>query len=144
MRTLNTEDYLGAIFRLRKTLGSPLPLSRLKEYFGYSPISIHEMITKLEENNLVKYIPYKGVMLTLEGEKIGSALVRRHRIWERFLTDTLGIPLDTAHEVAGNLEHAAPETITEKLSDFLGNPDHCPHGSEIPEKDPSSKQNRIA
>jgi DtxR family transcriptional regulator, Mn-dependent transcriptional regulator len=137
VRIHNTEDYLGAIYRLRSSAEQPLPLIHLKKYFGYSPISIHEMITKLEVVNLVQYIPYKGVILTPRGEIIGSALVRRHRIWERFLTDMLQIPWDTAHEIAGQLEHAAPEMVTEKLSSFLGNPERCPHGDEIPEIDPT-------
>jgi DtxR family Mn-dependent transcriptional regulator len=74
------------------------------------------------------------VLLTPAGEKIASALVRRHRIWERFLTDMLDVPEDMVHPVAGQLEHAAPELVTERLAALLGQPDCCPHGSTIPER----------
>lgn len=122
------EDYLGGIYRLREKAEKPLPLSRLQSYFGFSRVSVHEMIQKLAEQDLVIYHPYQGVTLTAEGEGIAKALLRRHRLWERFLTDTLGIPWDEAHEVAERLEHVAPEKVTERLAAFLGDPQYCPHG----------------
>jgi DtxR family transcriptional regulator, Mn-dependent transcriptional regulator len=128
----HVEEYLGAIFRLRKGPEEPLPLPRLQTYFGFSPISIHEMVQKIEELGFIDYIPYRGVLLSPAGEQVAAALVRRHRIWERFLTDMLAIPAENVHQVAGQLEHAAPELVTERLSLLLGQPDSCPHGSLIP------------
>jgi DtxR family Mn-dependent transcriptional regulator len=128
----HVEDYLGVIYRLRERADTPLPLARMQEYLNYSLISIHEMVQKLETQALVIYTPYRGVILTESGEKIATALVRRHRIWERFLTDLLKIPEDMVHTVAGQLEHAAPELVTERLAELLGQPAACPHGSAIP------------
>jgi DtxR family transcriptional regulator, Mn-dependent transcriptional regulator len=132
MTKKNAEEYLGAVFRLRKGPEDPLPLPRLQAYFGFSPISIHEMVQKLEEQGYIDYIPYRGVLLSPVGEQVAAALVRRHRIWERFLTDMLAIPAENVHQVADQLEHAAPELVTERLSLLLGQPDACPHGSMIP------------
>ncbi len=126
------EEYLGAIFRLRHDTDTALPLSQLQLYFGYSPISIHEMVQKLTTQGLVTYQPYRGVTLTPDGERIGMDLVRRHRLWERFLTDLLDFPADSVHEIAGQLEHAAPQEVTERLARLLGNPENCPHGDPIP------------
>jgi DtxR family Mn-dependent transcriptional regulator len=126
------EEYLGVIYRLRQEPEMPLPLARLQEYFNYSLISIHEMVQKLENQEMLIYTPYHGVVLTAAGDKIAAALVRRHRIWERFLNDLLGIPSDMVHDMAGQLEHAAPELVTERLAEMLGQPDQCPHGSAIP------------
>jgi hypothetical protein len=39
---------------------------------------------------------------------------------------------DQVHEVAGQLEHAAPEMVTERLAVLLGQPNVCPHGGAIP------------
>lgn len=127
------EDYLGAIFRLHPKNGQPLPLADLQEHFGFSPISIHEMIQKLEQRGLVEYIPYKGVRLTSTGFSAAAALVRRHRIWECFLANALRVPIDDAHDLAGNLEHAVPDWITERLFTYLQQPDTCPHGNAIDE-----------
>lgn len=127
-----TEDYLGAIYRLRDSATSPVPISRLGEYFGFSVVSIHEMIQKLEKEGWVIYQPYRGVILTEPGETIALALLRRHRLWERFLTDYLDIPWDKAHEAAEELEHSASELVTDQLSHFMGDPCYCPHGGPIP------------
>ena len=126
------EEYLGAIYRLRVNSVKPLPLSHLSAYFDYSPVSVHEMVQKLVNQGCVEYHPYYGVTLTPKGEDIAKSLLRRHRLWERFLTDVLNIPWDDAHEIAGRLEHASTDLVTEKLSAFLGNPDSCPHGESIP------------
>ncbi len=126
------EEYLGAIYRLRTDKVAPVPLSQLTDYFGFSPVSIHEMVKKLSQEKWVVYHPYHGVTLTEEGEGMAKSLLRRHRLWERFLTDVLDIPWDQAHEIAGQLEHATPELVTERLSAFMGMPKHCPHGGPIP------------
>jgi len=126
------EEYLGAIYRLRIDKLSPVPLSQLTDYFGFSPVSIHEMVKKLSQQDWVTYHPYHGVTLTNHGEEIAEALLRRHRLWERFLTDILDVSWAEAHEIAGRLEHAAPELVTERLSEFMGMPERCPHGGPIP------------
>lgn len=126
------EDYLAAIYRLRVDSESPLPLSALGEYFGFSPVSIHEMVQKLSQQGWIHYYPYRGVTLSTQGEVVAMALLRRHRLWERFLTDMLDVPWSEAHEIAGTLEHAAPELVTERLSALLGDPVSCPHGVPIP------------
>ena len=134
MNIQHVEEYLGAIYRLRESPQAPLPLPKLQEYLNYTLISIHEMVRKLESASLILYIPYRGVTLTDPGEQVAAALVRRHRIWEVFLTDKLAIPWDTTHDIAGQLEHAAPEVVTEQLAAFLGEPELCPHGRAIPPK----------
>jgi len=126
------EDYLGAIYRLRVDPESPVPLSALGEYFGLSPVSIHEMIHKLSQQGWLRYHPYRGVTLKEQGEMAALALLRRHRLWERFLTDVLSVPWAEAHEIAGALEHAASESVTERLATLLGDPVCCPHGEPIP------------
>ncbi|MBN1249286.1 MAG: metal-dependent transcriptional regulator [Anaerolineae bacterium] len=132
MQQERVEEYLGAIYRLRTDPETPLPLSQLTEYFGFSSVSVHEMVQKLDAKGWVVYHPYRGVTLTASGEEAAGLLLRRHRLWERFLTDVLEIPWDVAHVVAGRLEHAATETVTERLSTFLGDPKSCPHGAPIP------------
>ena len=130
MVTAIAEEYLEAIYRLGGR-DEPVGLSSLAELLNVVPGSVNEMVRRLEEQHLVRYTPYRGVMLEEEGLSQALALVRRHRLWERFLTDMLGIPWDMVHEEACRLEHAASEQVTEKLSDLLGSPEHCPHGRAI-------------
>jgi len=129
--SISIEDYVGAIYRLQTADSDLLPLSELQDFFGFSPISIHEMVQKLSQRGLVEYQPYRGVKLTARGTKTAEALVRRHRIWECFLANELHIPLDEVHQLAGNLEHVTPDWISERLFKYINEPDFCPHGSKI-------------
>lgn len=131
MVTSIAEEYLEAIYRLGGR-DEPVPLSSLAEHLDLVAVSVNEMVRRLEEQHLVRYTPYRGVLLEEEGLRQALALLRRHRLWERFLTDMLGIPWDRVHEEACKLEHAASEQVTEKLSKLLGSPERCPHGRPMP------------
>lgn len=124
------EDYLKTLCKLGG--GSrPISVSDLAERLNVSPVSVHEMIKKLAGQNLVTYQPYKGISLTPAGVEAASWVLRRHRLWERFLHDVLGLPWAQVHEEAGRLEHATSPEVAEKLAAFLDNPASCPHGYPI-------------
>ena len=59
-------------------------------------------------------------------------MARRHRLLERWLTDTLGLNWADAHEEAHRLEHAISPRVEERLAESLGMPSTCPHGNPIP------------
>jgi DtxR family Mn-dependent transcriptional regulator len=42
---------------------------------------------------------------------------------------------DEVHEIAEQLEHIESEMLTDRLDDFLGNPQFDPHGDPIPNKE---------
>ena len=62
-----------------------------------------------------------------------QAIVRRHRLIERFLTDVLGIPWDEVHEEAERLEHAMSPVLEERMLAAIGDATTCPHGHPIVE-----------
>ena len=132
MLTSSVEEYLEAIYKLGGQ-DTPVQLSALAEHLNYSAASINEMVRRLDEQQLAHYTPYQGVCLSEEGLCGALALVRRHRLWERFLTDVLGLPWDVVHEEACRLEHAASEQVTERLAKLLDNPECCPHGKPMPQ-----------
>jgi len=129
--TAHAEEYLEAIYRLGGQ-DSPVHLSSLAEHLRFSAASVNEMVRRLAEQDLVSYTPYRGAVLEEEGLCQALAVIRRHRLWERFLTDVLGLSWDVVHEQACKLEHAASEQITEKLAELLDNPENCPHGKPMP------------
>jgi len=77
------------------------------------------------------------VVLTEEGLQRSLDIVRRHRVAETFLVDTLGLDWDAAHEEACTLEHALSPRVLSALEGFLDNPAVCPHGHPIPGADGS-------
>jgi DtxR family Mn-dependent transcriptional regulator len=93
------------------------------------------MIHKLSEQGLATHQPYKGAMLTKKGRQVAVDVLRRQRLWERFLYDHLNIEWAKVYELACSLEHATDNEVTEALAAFLGNPTVCPRGNPIPAAD---------
>jgi DtxR family Mn-dependent transcriptional regulator len=131
MASENIEEYLETIYKLEQDV-SPVTTSALAEQLGISSASVSEMAGKLAEQGLVTREPYKGVALTAKGKHQALILIRRHRLWERFLTDMLGLSWDQVHEEACRLEHATSPLVEERLARLLGEPETCPHGHPMP------------
>lgn len=125
------EEYLETIYRLSRE-AEPVPLSALAEWFGISPVSVNEMVRKMADRGLVSYEPYRGVSLTPQGRSRAETMVRRHRLWERLLTDVLDYPWDKVHDEACRLEHATSAELEKHLAAYLAGPRTCPHGMPLP------------
>lgn len=127
----SAEMYLKAIGELALE-GALVPISTLADRLGISPVSATEMVHRIVDQGLVEHERYKGVRLTETGKRRAMLILRRHRLWERFLTDKLKLPWEDVHDLACRLEHAAGTEVTEALVDFLDEPSSCPHGNPIP------------
>lgn len=141
MRTQSTsnetaEMYLKTIAELSDE-GAPIIIARVAERLGITPVSANEMMKRLTEQGLVEHVRYKGVTLTENGRYIAHNVIRRQRLWERFLVDHLKFEWAGVYEMACRLEHATSNVLAEALSTYLGHPTVCPHGSPIPLSDGS-------
>jgi DtxR family Mn-dependent transcriptional regulator len=76
--------------------------------------------------------PGEGIELTEQGKEEAEALLRQHRLAERFLVDVLGMDWVKAHEEAHNMERGMSPEIEAHLMQLLNNPRTCPHGNPIP------------
>jgi|TARA_B110000438_G_scaffold208066_1_gene199814 DtxR family Mn-dependent transcriptional regulator len=93
------------------------------------------MMKTLSESGLAEYQPYEGVQLTASGQALALRVIRRHRLIELFLVKTLDLTWDEVHEEAENMEHAVSDMLVDRIDEFLGRPDHDPHGDPIPKAD---------
>lgn len=66
------------------------------------------MLRKLSRDGFVDYQKYKSIKLTGEGESYAKNMLRRHRIWEVFLNQTLGMPWHKVHDEAEKLTLILP------------------------------------
>ena len=107
-------------------------MGRVAECLQVTPGTATAMIKSLQKKGWVNYRPRKGVKLTASGRKVGMSMLRRHRLLETFLVETLGLDWGEIHDEAEELEHAISEKVLEKLDQFLGLPTHDPHGDPIP------------
>jgi DtxR family Mn-dependent transcriptional regulator len=90
------------------------------------------MLKRLADQGLVEHVRYHGTSLTPEGRNNAVRMIRRHRIIEAFLVDTLGYSWDRVHDEAERLEHAASDELIDRIAAILGEPDADPHGAPIP------------
>ena len=72
--------------------------------------------------------------LTDAGRQEAEQVVRKHRIWEVYLSRRLELPSDHVHRDAEAMEHALTEAAVTDLEEALGFPTVDPHGSPIPSK----------
>jgi DtxR family Mn-dependent transcriptional regulator len=127
----SAEMYLKTICELT-TIEPLVPISALADRLGISVVSATEMVHRMGDQGLLEHKRYKGVRLTKEGKREALDIIRRHRLWERFLVDQLKLPWEDSHDLACQLEHAAGPEVVEAMAAFLGQPMHCPHGNPIP------------
>jgi len=128
------ENYAKAIYALERR-GGPVTTNALAERLGVTAASASGMVKKLDALGLVEHEPYKGVVLTDEGNKVALEIIRHHRLLELYLAETLGVPWDRVHDEAEVLEHVLSEELEELIAQKLGNPTHDPHGDPIPTRD---------
>ena len=133
MDTERIQEYLEAIYK-RQDEGGPVSTSALAEDLKVSQPAVTDMLRSLESKGLIDYRPGRGATLTGQGNEKALEVIRRHRLWERFLVDVLGMEWDKVHEQACLLEHVTSPEMEERMAALLGNVDTCPHGHSIPDK----------
>lgn len=131
MSSKAVEDYLKAIFHLSRG-GDAASTSAIADRLNVAAGSVTGMLKRLAERGLVEHVPYYGARLTRVGEREAIRMIRRHRVLELFLVQTLGYTWDRVHAEAERLEHAASDELIDRLAEVLGEPEADPHGAPIP------------
>lgn len=130
--SISEENYIKAIYRLQSD-EEPVSTNALAFELNTKPASITDMLKKLKAKKLVIYYPYQGCRLSAEGTRIALGIVRRHRLWEYFLSEKLKFSWNEVHDIAEELEHVSSRQLIERLDAFLGFPKFDPHGDPIPD-----------
>ncbi len=135
MPSATVENYLKSILKLSMECErGEVPMGMIATSLGVTPGTATSMMKNLQKEKWLYYKSRKGVRLTPSGKKIGMIMIRRHRLLETFLVETLGLDWSEIHDEAEVLEHAISEKVLERLDIFLGKPRHDPHGHPIPTK----------
>ncbi len=137
MPSESVENYLKAIYMLhqRGEADARVKNKDIAETLSLALPSVTSMLKALAERTLLDYVPYQGVILTLEGRRAALKVIRRHRLLELFLHETLELTWSEVHDEAELLEHALSDKLTDRIDAFLGYPTSDPHGDPIPTRD---------
>ena len=129
MDSVAVENYLKSIWELGP---DDVATQDLAQHLNVAPASATKMLQRLTARGLVNHVPYKGASLTPEGQRKALSVVRRHRLLETFLAQTLDLGREQLHDEAERLEHALSSNLESAIATYLGNPTRDPHGHPIP------------
>lgn len=136
MPSLTVENYLKAALQIGIRTGNDwISTGELADAMSVSPGTVTSMLKTLDESDLVEYRPYSGAKLSSSGRHLAVRMLRRHRLIELFLVNTLGLSWDQVHEEAENMEHAVSDMLIDRIDEFLDHPACDPHGDPIPGAD---------
>ncbi|MBX3390774.1 MAG: metal-dependent transcriptional regulator [Phycisphaeraceae bacterium] len=134
MASETVENYLKALDALcRESPTGEAGMKRLAAVVGVTTGTATSMAKKLAAAKLAKYERFGGISLTAKGQSAARDILRRHRLIETFLVETLKLDWSVVHAEAERLEHAISPTVLEALDRHLGHPSVDPHGDPIPD-----------
>lgn len=108
-----------------------IPWPHLMGLRGQTGGQLRRLARRLEREGCLR-ANTSGALLTDEGFDAAAAIVRKHRLWELYLTHRLELPADHVHRDADAMEHTLSEEALAQIDDLLGHPTLDPHGQPIP------------
>lgn len=136
--TATVEEYLETIYNMTAEQEVVIG-ARLAAKFHVAPPTVTEMLKRLVRDGYVEMDQKRQVTLTSAGYSAAEAVLRRHRLTERFLVDMLGMQWHQVHEEACRLEHFISGAVEARVLASLNFPTTCPHGNPIPGQVPSAR-----
>lgn len=110
------DDYVELISDLIREVGEVRQVD-MAARLGVSQPTVAKMLKRLATVGLIQQIPWRGVFLTPEGEKLAQMSRERHQIVENFFL-ALGISAETARIDAEGVEHHVSEETLAAFSQF--------------------------
>ncbi len=126
-----TEMYLRTIYELEEEGIVPLR-ARIAERLAQSGPTVSQTVARMERDGLVVVAGDRHLELTDAGRTRAVAVMRKHRLAERLLTDVIGLEWEHVHAEACRWEHVMSDAVERKLIRLLGNPTVSPYGNPIP------------
>lgn len=126
-----TEMYLRTIYELEEEGITPLR-ARIAERLEQSGPTVSQTVARMQRDNLVVVRPDRSLEMTPEGRELATAVMRKHRLAERLLTDILGLDIHQVHDEACRWEHVMSEAVEERVVAVLDDASRSPFGNPIP------------
>ncbi|MBC3178905.1 metal-dependent transcriptional regulator [Corynebacterium lujinxingii] len=129
-----TEMYLRTVYELEEEGITPLR-ARIAERLEQSGPTVSQTVARMERDGLIVVEHDRSLSLTEAGRERATAVMRKHRLAERLLTDVLKLDLEQVHDEACRWEHVMSEEVERRLVAVLDNPTRSPFGNPIPALD---------
>lgn len=126
-----TEMYLRTIYELEEEGITPLR-ARIAERLEQSGPTVSQTVARMERDGLLHVRTDRSLDLTDKGRDLATAVMRKHRLAERLLTDVLGLDIAKVHDEACRWEHVMSEEVEKRMVAVLDDPTRSPFGNPIP------------
>jgi manganese/zinc/iron transport system permease protein len=128
-RTVATEDLLVNLYRRLEAGEERVGLERARSLLGGRPLG--PALAAARGRGQVERSG-EALRLTESGRAEAAAILRRHRLWERYLVEEAGLAPDHVHPTAARLEHLPASPPGRATLD--------PHGRPIPPAGPDDRR----
>lgn len=131
LRKIYDEDVLKAVVKLSEQ--KDLNISAIAKKIDSYAAKVKSALDRLSKEG---FISQEGEQIEVlrKGSEYAYQMIRKHRLWETYLVEKMGMQSDQIHDEAEKLEHVLPEAFIDELEASLGFPKMDPHGSPIPQK----------
>ncbi|MBP3087763.1 metal-dependent transcriptional regulator [Corynebacterium sp. sy017] len=126
-----TEMYLRTIYELEEEGITPLR-ARIAERLEQSGPTVSQTVARMERDGLVHVSADRSLEMTDKGRALATAVMRKHRLAERLLTDVIGLDIQKVHSEACRWEHVMSDEVERRLVDVLDDVERSPFGNPIP------------
>ena len=110
------DDYVELISDLIMEVGEARQVD-MAARLGVSQPTVAKMLKRLASVGLIEQIPWRGIFLTPEGEKLAHESRERHQIVENFLL-VIGVSPEIARRDAEGMEHHVSEETLAMFKQF--------------------------
>ncbi|MEY2924423.1 MAG: hypothetical protein RLZZ337_971 [Bacteroidota bacterium] len=128
---INNENILKDIYKLAEEGRNTITINQLAEIEKHKPATLTTVLKRLEKLDYVDLI--RGmVIINDKGRLAAREVIRKHRLWEIYLSKYFHLDSDHLHDDAEGIEHVITPEIEKHLIQLLDRPEKDPHQSEIP------------
>jgi ABC-type Mn2+/Zn2+ transport system permease subunit/Mn-dependent DtxR family transcriptional regulator len=142
-RRIQMENTLKAIYQIRERADfqeDGVSVQQLGEQRNLPLIDISKEVKRLvkerfvtlSEQEMDEFHQSRMIYMTPSGWGNACRIVRNHRLWELYLTESVHYSPDHVHDDAEEIEHVLGENIVRDLERKLNFPTVDPHGKLIP------------
>lgn len=126
-----TEMYLRTVYELMEE-GIPPLRARIAERLHQSGPTVSQTVARMERDGLLSVHEDRRIELSEHGLELARAVMRKHRLAERLLTDVIGLDWRLVHDEACRWEHVISVDVERRLVDIMGDPTVSPYGTPVP------------
>ncbi|MFT4826809.1 MAG: manganese/zinc/iron transport system permease protein [Bacteroidia bacterium] len=128
---INNENVLKDTYKIANNGMNTISINELVDKEKYPVQKLKSTLKRLENENYIDQV--RGlIILSDKGRLAAREVIRKHRLWEIYLSKYFQLDADHLHDDAEGIEHVITPEIEKELIRLLKRPEIDPHQSEIP------------